>query len=200
MTVVDEWGIRAAARDLVGLYRELDQAKYAKTRQPEIRTMRPAPGPRSPAPDHLISLDEELSSRLMEMVGECRTHVSPTLILHEDGGRLAGFVAWHAQAISELDVAEDLLAEMQDQARQIKRIVAPEGTATVAKRLEPYHRTEVILQRLARAGHHHTRDSLRMLANRSNGAITTEQHGGRTTYRYTEVLAHLTRNGKDEEP
>lgn len=43
----------------------------------------------------------------------------------------------------------------------------------------------------------HTKDALRKLAERSQATdhpISTEQYGGRTTYRYTEVLNYLTRD------
>ena len=194
--MVDEFALRQEAKDLIHLYAELDAEKYAQQRQPDVRTMKPAPGPRPPAPDHIISLDEELTSRLFRKVRECANYIQPTLILAHHGPRLCSFLAFNAQAVSELDVAPELMEELKDQARQIKRIVAPDTPATVAKRLEPYHRAEVILQRLAREGHTHTRDGLRKLAERSQTTsqpISTEQYGGRTTYRYTEVLNYLTR-------
>lgn len=186
---VDEWALRQAARDLVHLYRELDAAKYAPTRQPEVRTMRPSPGPRSPAPDHLVSLDEELSSRLFEYVRDLANHVRPQMILHKDGGRLAAFVVWHAQEAEELPFAEDLLEEMQDQAKQIKRSVAPPEPVTLAKRPERYVGIDTIVRNLRQRGHPVTARQAREVAVYQEFDMAKFGNGS-NGYKLTQFLSH----------
>lgn len=198
---VDEFELRDLAKELAGLYRELGEARFARAKPPEVRVMRPSPGPRPPVPDHLVSLDEELSSRLFEFVRDCCNHIQPTKILTRHGQRLASWIAWHAYDVAQLDVASDLLEEMQDQARRIGKLVHPPEPKQVAKRLEPYHRAEVIIQRAARQGHKLTRDGLRKLTERSQATeypISTEQYGGRTTYRFTEVMAYINRKDSNQ--
>lgn len=120
--MADQFDIAHTARNLLDLYRELNAAKKHQVIR-EARVTRPTPGPQAPTPTHLLSLEVELTDRLMEMVCECRDHIQPTKILTHDGVRLCGWVAWHAGDIAELDFATDLRDEMQDQIRLIKHKV-----------------------------------------------------------------------------
>lgn len=189
--MTDEWTIRDTAKTLADLYQDLDAAKYTRPKPPEVRTMRPAPGPRPPAPDHLISLDEELSSRLMEMVGECRTHLDPARTFAKDGVELARWVAYNAEQVAELGVAEDLLQEMQDQVRHIKFKLFGNAIAKVAKLPERRQSAQSICVRLSSMGHRATPDLLRKWAER--GHITREdRNDGTAGYLITEVLNRIT--------
>lgn len=187
---VDEWDLRRAAKDLAHLYSELGEAMFAKAKPPEIQVMKPGFGPRPPAPDHIISLDAELSSRLFEMCRECCNHVSPTRILTKDGQRLSAFIAYHAQRISELDVAADLLEEMQDQIQQLKQKLQPRDIDRVANRPEPRHISGIIIDRLSHKGHKVTQAQLRQWVHR--GHISNHpREDGRASYLMTEILSYL---------
>lgn len=188
--MTDEFALRDAAKDLLGLYVQLDRAKYAANQPKGERVMRAAPGPRPPAPDAIISLDEELVSRLFEMVSEVRNHIRPSLILTKYGPRLCSFVAFNAQAISELDVAPDLLEEIHDQAHQINKRINPPDTAEVANRPEPRQDATHITRRLITRGRTATTDQVRKWAER--GHITrVERADGKATYLMSEVLKYL---------
>lgn len=192
-----EFDIRQVARELITLYAELDAKKHERPQPKEVRTMRPAPGPQSPGSWLWMARGVDMEQKLREVSMNAFADIQ--VRLRDDDakvGNLLERIARNSHAISELPWAEDFADELDDQARQISRWVNPPEAKDMAKRLEPYHRAEVILQRLARAGHHLTRDSLRKTAERSDGAITTEQWGGRTTYRFSEVLNHLEGKGK----
>lgn len=193
----DEFDIRQTARDLKQLYAAMDELKHIPNRPAEVRTMRPAPGPQSPGNWLWINRAVTMEQRLREI---CFNALGDLGIKLKDGDarveRLLEIAGFNAQLISELQWAQDFLDELEDQARAIGRWVNPPEPAETAKRLEPYHRAEIIIQRAAQHGHTLTRDGLRKLAERSNGEISTERWGGRTTYRFTEVLNHLRRRAK----
>lgn len=186
---VDEWDLRQAAKGLTHLYRELEAAKFAPTRQPEVQVMKPGFGPRPPAPDHIISLDEELSSRLFEYVRDLANHVRPSMILHHDGGRLASFVVWHAQEAADLPFAEDLLEEMLDQAKRIKRVVSPPEPATIAKQPERYVDIDTIVRNLRQRGHAITSRQAREVAG-YQGFDMAKFGNGKNGYKLTQFLHH----------
>lgn len=184
-----EWSIRDTAKELAGLFRELDAAKYTRPKPPEVRSMRPAPGPRPPAPDHLVSLDEELTSRLFEMTRECANHIRPTLILTKNGMRLCSFLAFNAQAVSELDVAPDLLDELKDQVRTLKRKLQPQGVQSVAN-TDPYLTADSIQRSLTNKGLSCPPATIRSWAQRGHVA-TKQRKDGHTAYRLADIIDRL---------
>ncbi|WP_293953108.1 hypothetical protein [uncultured Corynebacterium sp.] len=187
--MTDEFALRDAAKDLLKLYVALDAAKFSSNQPRGERTMRPAPGPRPPAPDAIISLDEELTSRLFEMVREVANHIRPTLILTKHGPRLCSFIAFNAQAISELDVAPDLLEEIHDQARQINKRVNPPEVATLIKQPEKYVDIETITRNLTQRGHQVTNRQARDVAvyNEFDMCKFTD---GRNGYKLLQFIHH----------
>lgn len=194
--MTDEWELRDTAKELAGLYRELDAAKFAQAKPPEIRTMRPAPGPKAPAPDHLISLDEELCGYLTELIGECRTHIDPHRSFRQDGAEMCDWAAHHAQEIADLEVSDDLHTEMKDQTRRIRFKIFGTEVAKVAKLPERRQSAQSICVRMSSMGHRMTPDLLRKWAER--GHITrVDRTDGTAGYLATEVLDHITQDKEE---
>lgn len=194
----DEWAIRDTARTLATLYRELDAAKYERGKPPEVRIMKPSFGPRDPANTFLMSLDADLTSRLFEMVGECRTHIEPTMVLHHHGPRLCEWIAFNAQAVADLPVAPDLLEEMHDQARRITRRIRPtSSTAKVreAAKVAPRRYTAAEAAALASAATGRNIDRKQVTYwGRAKGKGVTPELGpdGTATYDLNEVIEAAT--------
>ena len=115
----DQYDLADAAHTLRNLYRELAAAKqHAVIR--EARVTRPAPGPQAPTPTHLLSLEVDLTTRLREMTSECMLHLNATAQAWPEPTSLCTWIRHNAGPISQLDVAEALLDELTDQAKEIK--------------------------------------------------------------------------------
>lgn len=158
--------------------------------------MRPAPGPRTPAPIILISLDGELTGRLFEMVRDIANRIEPITILHHHGPRLCKWIAFRAQLISELDFADDLLEEMRDQARRINKRINPPEVATLIKQPEKYVDIETITRNLNQRGHQVTNRQARDVAvyNKFDICKFTD---GRNGYKLFEFLNHYEKGQKN---
>ena len=124
------------------------------------------------------------------MVREVANHIRPTLILTKHGPRLCSFIAFNAQAISELDVAPDLLEEIQDQARQIARKVAPPNAGEVAD-TDPYLTADSIQRSLTSKGLGADPSTIRQWASRGHVATKTRRDGKRA-YRLADIIKRLT--------
>ena len=118
----DQHDLADAAKNLTDEYAALN---FSKSRQVirEARVTAPKPGPQAPSPTHLLSLQVELEARLLEMACEVRDHVRPGYLLGTDGRSLCTFIRQQAGPASRMDVAGDLLAEMQDQANEIASVL-----------------------------------------------------------------------------
>lgn len=131
---VDEFQLRDLARELAGLYRQLHGLKHTHPTPPEVRVMKPAPGPQTPGNWLIISTYIDLEQRLREVAlnafGDCGVKLRDTDL---NPVRLCELLAWHAQPVSQLEWAADLHDELLDQARIIGRRVDPPTTTTLAK-------------------------------------------------------------------
>lgn len=196
----DEFAIREVARDLKRLYEGLDEAKHSRPKPREVRTMKPSPGPSEPGNwlwiSRCVTMEQRLREVALDAFGDIQVRLRDgDMVVHN----LLDKIAFNAQAIAELDWADDFLEELDSQARQIGKWLNPPEPDQAAKRLEPFHESRVIIQRAARHGHTLTRDGLRKLAERSQNTehpISTEQYAGRTTYRFTEVMAYINRGSQ----
>lgn len=131
---VDEFHLRTQARELANLYRQLHGLKHTHPTPPEVRTMKPAPGPQTPGNWFIIATYIDQEQRLREIAFNAFADLG--VKLRDDDAsapRLCELIAYHAQAISELDWAEDLLDELGDQARVIRIRIRPPKTTTIAK-------------------------------------------------------------------
>lgn len=189
-----EHEIRETARDLARLYEQLSAAVRAPAPEKEIRVMAPRPGPSEPGNLTLISLDHDLVSHLHEVVRDACNYIEPSRILTWDGTELCNWVAFNSQAISNLDFADDLLEEMQTQARNLNRRLNPPQPADLARQPEKYITTEAIIRNLTHRGHTVTARQARDVATYNKFDICKFQDQ-RNGYKLTEFLRHYEKKG-----
>lgn len=189
MPPVDEQHLRNLARHLGHLYQELDSLKYSRPTPPEVRAMKPAPGPQSPGNWLMVSTYIDQEQRLREVAFNALADIG-VRIKDSDASapRLCALLAFHAQAASELTWAADLHDELTNQTRILDRRCNPPQPATIAKQPEPRHGAEHIARQLRARGIPTTADTIRGWAR--HGHITRiEMPNGRGGYLITEALA-----------
>lgn len=184
-----EWKIRDQAKDLAHLYKQLSSAIRTPPPPREIRVMAARPGPREPGNLFLISLDRDLVSRLQELVRDACNHLDPARIITWDGVELCQWVAFNSQGVSELDFAQDLLDELQHQARRLNKRLNPPEPIDLVKRPEKYVDIETIVRNLVQRGHHVTPRQAREVAvyNKFDLCKFTDERNG---YKLTDFLHH----------
>ncbi|WP_411701938.1 hypothetical protein ACLI1R_000677 [Corynebacterium sp. LaCa97] len=134
MTTVNEFELRDLARELAGHYAELQELKDTTPNPPEVKTRNSVKGqgPKSPGNwlwvSRYVMLEQNLREVCLNAFGTdgIGVHISEADFI---APRLCRLVAWHAQALSELDWAEDLVDELAGQARAIDRWVSPPDRA-----------------------------------------------------------------------
>lgn len=187
---VDEFQLRDLARELAGLYRQLNGLKHTHPTPPEVRVMKPAPGPQTPGNWLYVSLYIDQSTKLREVCFNAFSDIGVKLRDTDAAApRLCHLIAYHAQPISELDWASDLADELEHQARTINRHCNPPEPAAMAKAPEPWQTSEAIIQTCANRGIKVTRETLWNWAKR--GTIPTQKRGTRNTYRITDILKKI---------
>ncbi|WP_306592895.1 hypothetical protein [Corynebacterium striatum] len=134
MPPVDEQHLRNLARHLGHLYQELNSLKYSRPTPPEVRAMKPAPGPQSPGNWLYVSCWLDQEPRLREVAFNALGDVQVKIRDNETGPiDLCTKLAFHAQAISELEWASDLVDELEHQTKVIGRRVTPPTKTTIAQ-------------------------------------------------------------------
>lgn len=193
---VDEFHLRNQARDLADLYRQLHGLKHTKPTPPEAHTSHQSPGPKTPGNWLIISTYIDLEQRLREVAFNA---FADTHIKLRDGDaaapRLCHLLAFHAYTVSRLDWAEDLLDELEDQARIIRRRVDPPRTAkALALRAQSQNQLFTAAHAAAAAsaitGHKIDRKQITYWG--KTGHITThrDKHG-KACYKLSEIVNHL---------
>lgn len=193
MPPVDERDLRDLARHLANLYQELDSLKYSRPTPPEVRAMKPAPGPQSPGNWLYVSCWLDQEPRLREVAFNALGDVQVKIRDNETGPiDLCTKLAFHAQAISELDWASDLTDELEHQAKVIGRHCRPRTAREVADSEEPRHGAEHIARQLRARGIPTTADTIRGWG--KAGRITTQPipwgNNTQNGYLLTEALKH----------
>ena len=130
MKQVDEFQLRDLARELAGHYTELHELKHTTPNPPEVKTRNSVKGlgPKPPGNwlwiNRYITMEQNLRELCLNAFGidgiNTRIHDGDL-----SAPRLCHLIAWHAQALSELDWAADLQQELADQARIINRWCNP---------------------------------------------------------------------------
>ena len=190
MPPVDERDLRDLVRNLANLYQELNSLKYSRPTPPEARVMKPTPGPQSPGNWLYVSCWLEQSVRLREVAFNALGDVQVKIRDNETGPTaLCRKLAFHAQAISELEWASDLVDELEHQAKVIGRHCRPRTAREVADAEEPRHGAEHIARQLRARGIPTTADTIRGWARRGHITRTTMPNG-RGGYLLTEALKH----------
>lgn len=139
MKQTDEFQLRDTARELAELYVEMHRLKDTNPAPPEVKTRNSikGSGPKSPGNwlwmHRYVTMEQNLRELCLNAFGADGIHVR---ITEADftAPRLCGLIAWHAQPLSELDWAADLLQELDDQARMINRWVNPADQAAALLR------------------------------------------------------------------
>lgn len=197
MAHVDEFQLRDTARELAELYIEMHRLKDTSPTPPEVKTRNSIKGlgPKSPGNwlwmHRYITMEQNLRELCLNAFGTDGIQVR---ITEEDftAPRLCGLIAWHAQPLSELDWAADLLQELDDQARKINRWVHPPQLVAIAKQPEPRRGAEHIARQLRARGIPTTADTIRGWG--KAGRISTQPipWGDNTQngYLLTEALKH----------
>ena len=128
--MTDEFQLRDLARELAGHYTELQALKHTTPNPPEVKTRNSVKGlgPKSPGNwlwvNRYITMEQNLRELCLKAFG---TDGIGIRLQSTDmaAPRLCHLIAWHAQALSELDRAQDLQQELQNQARTINRWCNP---------------------------------------------------------------------------
>lgn len=130
MKPVDEFQLRDLARELADHYTELHQLKDTTPNPPEVKTRNSVKGlgPKSPGNwlwlNRYVTMEQNLRELCLNAFGKDGINIR---IAEEDftAPRLCRLIAWHAQALTELDWAVDLMQELEDQAHTINRWTHP---------------------------------------------------------------------------
>ena len=143
MPPVDEHHLRDLARHLANLYQELNSLKYSRPTPPEARAMKPAPGPQSPGNWLYVSCWLDQEPRLREVAFNAFSDIGVKVRDDEAAAvALCQKLAFHAQAVSELDWASDLTDELAHQTKVIGRRVTPPTKTTIARTERIKHHLE----------------------------------------------------------
>ena len=187
---IDEQQFRSTARRLGQLYEQLHELKHARPKPPEVRVMKPAPGPQSPGNWLYVSTYIDQEQRLREVAFNALADIGVRIRdTDTTAPRLCTLLAFHAQAASELTWAADLHDELTNQTRIIDRRCNPPEPATIAKQPEPRHGAEHIARQLRARGIPTTADTIRGWA-RSGHITQTTMPNKRAGYLLTEALNH----------
>ena len=192
----DEQHLRQLARDLANLYRELDSLKYSRPAPPEVRTMKPAPGPQSPGNWLYVACWLEQSTLLREVAFNALGDVNVKIRDNETGPiDLCTKLAFHAQPISELDWASDLTDELEHQVHVIGRRCNPDPVPTTLIRQAQSSEQLLTASHAAKAASAATgkRIDRKQITYWGNaGYITTHyDNQGKSCYKLGEIVDYL---------
>lgn len=127
---VDEQQFRDTARHLGRLYEQLHEMKHARPKPPEVRVMKPAPGPQSPGNWLYVATYIDQEQKLREVAFNAFADIGVRIKDNDAAApRLCQLLAFHAQAASELNWAADLHDELTNQTRIIDRRCNPPDQA-----------------------------------------------------------------------
>ncbi len=190
---VDEQQFRDTARHLGRLYEQLHELKHARPKPPEVRVMKPAPGPQSPGNWLYVATYIDQEQRLREVAFNAFGDIGVSIRDADAAApRLCQLLAFHAQAASELTWANDLMDELLNQVRIIDKRCNPPQLVAIAKQPEPRRGAEHIARQLRARGIPTTADTIRGWG--KAGRITTQPipwgNNTQNGYLLTEALNH----------
>ena len=128
--MTNEFELRDTARELKAHYLQLHALKHTTPNPPEVKTRNSVKGlgPKSPGNwlwiNRYITLEQNLRELALNAFGTDGIGIR----IHDgdlSAPRLCQLIAWHAQALSELEWAQDLQQELEDQAHTINRWTNP---------------------------------------------------------------------------
>lgn len=203
--MTNEFELRDTARELKSHYLELQQLKHTTPNPPEVKTRNSIKGlgPKTPGNwlwvNRYITMEQNLRELCLNAFGIDGINIR---IKDTDmaAPRLCHLIAWHAQALSELDWAADLQQELEDQARTINRWTNPPETPTTLIRKAQSSQQLLTAAHAAKAasaatGHRIDRKQITYLGRA--GHITTHQDTqGNTCYNLGEVINHINKTNQ----
>lgn len=191
MTTVDEQQLRELAKELVRLFTQLEELKWTNGRQPEVRVMKPAPGSQPPGNWFYLATGLDQEKNLREVAFNALGDTNVKIRDDETSGiALCRKLAFHAQAISELNWASDLVDDLMKIAGVLRKHCQPATITEVSEAPERRLGAEAIARQLRARQHHVTADMVRGWARA--GYITREiMPNGRGGYLLSECLNNL---------
>lgn len=206
MAHVDEFQLRDTARELAELYIEMHRLKDTSPTPPEVKTRNSIKGlgPKSPGNwlwmHRYITMEQNLRELCLNAFGTDGIHVR---ISEEDftAPRLCGLIAWHAQPLSELDWAADLLQELEDQAWKINQWVNPPQVPRVLIRQAQSSEQLLTASHVAKAASAATgkRVDRKQITYWGNAGYITAHYDnqGKSCYQLGEVVDYLNKQESD---
>lgn len=198
--MTNEFELRDTARELKAHYLQLHALKHTTPNPPEVKTRNSVKGlgPKSPGNwlwvNRYITLEQNLRELCLNAFGidgiNTRIHDGDL-----SAPRLCHLIAYHAQPLSELDWADDLAQELEDQARTINKWTNPPETPTTLIR-QAQHSTQLLTAahtaKAAAAATGKKIDRKQVTYLGRAGHITTHQDTqGNTCYQLSEVINHI---------
>lgn len=203
--MTNEFELRDTARELKAHYLELQSLKHTTPNPPEVKTRNSVKGagPKSPGNWLWVNRYIEMEQNLRELclnafgIDGINTH------LHDGdlaAPRLCHLIAYHAQPLSELPWAADLIQELQDQARTINRWTNPPQTPRALIRQAQSSQQLLTASHAAKAaaaatGKKVDRKQITYLG-RAGHITTHKDTQGNTCYNLGEVINHINQSNQ----
>ena len=203
--MTNEFELRDTARELKHHYLQLQQLKHTTPNPPEVKTRNSVKGlgPKSPGNwlwvNRYITMEQNLRELCLNAFG-----IDGINIRIHDGDlsapRLCHLIAYHAQPLSELDWAADLMQELEDQARTINRWTNPPETPRALIRQAQSSTQLLTAAHAAKAASAATGkkiDRKQVTYLGRAGHITTHKDTqGNTCYNLGEVINHINKTNQ----
>ncbi|WP_411708648.1 hypothetical protein [Corynebacterium sp. LaCa116] len=197
---VDEFQLRDLARELRTHYQELQALKHTTPNPPEVKTRNSIKGlgPKSPGNwlwvNRYVEMEQNLRELCLNAFGKdgIGIHIAESDFT---ASRLCGLIAWHAQPLSELDWANDLAQELQDQAHTINKWVNPPQVPRVLIRQAESSEQLLTASHAAKAaaaatGKRIDRKQVTYWGNAGHVTIHYDNHG-KACYKLSEIVDYL---------
>lgn len=203
--MTNEFELRDTARELKHHYLQLHALKHTTPNPPEVKTRNSVKGlgPKSPGNWLWVNRYVEMEQNLRELALNAFGTDGIGIRIHDGdlaAPRLCHLIAYHAQPLSELDWAADLMQELEDQARTINRWTNPPETPRTLIR-QAQHSTQLLTAAhaakaaTAATGKRIDRKQVTYLGRA--GHITTHQDTqGNTCYNLGEVINHINKTNQ----
>lgn len=201
--MTNEFELRDTARELKAHYLQLHALKHTTPNPPEVKTRNSVKGlgPKSPGNWLWVNRYVEMEQNLRELCLNAFGIDGINIRLHDGdlaAPRLCDLIAYHAQPLTELPWAADLMQELQDQARTINRWTNPPETPTTLIR-QAQHSTQLLTAAhtakaaTAATGKRIDRKQVTYLG-RAGHITTHKDTQGNTCYNLGEVINHINNN------
>lgn len=192
--MIDEHKLRKNLTYLETILYELEQFKHISPRRPDIRTMKPSPGPQSPGNAQAIDVDAEITPMIRAWCHTLIDCVDDPKPIPKKGAPTVHFVEWllmYPYYIAGYLDAEAFASEIDYWIHKIEKVVGRDkDAAELAARPEPRHDATHIVRRMSTRGWVITKDQVRKWAERGH-ISRVDRPDGKGGYLLTEVIRYL---------